>query len=74
MCEAGNKGFGSALYTGNVRVTVSIQDPVQTSRGLAYSAEGQDWHALLTAVGGRGAGGMVEAKRKERGLIDAEIG
>ena len=50
------------------KVHLSSQDPEKRPGAHAYLVELRDWHALLSALDGRAADVMVEAKGKEHAL------
>ncbi len=58
------------------KLHLSSQDPAKQPGAHAYYVESRDWHALLTALGGRETDVMVEAKGKEQALapMGVEIG
>ena len=58
------------------KLHLSSQDPAKQPGAHAYYVESRDWHALLTALDGRAADVMVEAKGKEQALapMGVEIG
>ena len=58
------------------KVHLSSQDPEKRPGAHAYSVEPRDWEALLSALDGRDADVMVEAKGKEHALapMGVEIG
>lgn len=58
------------------KLHLSSQDPDKQPGAHAYYVESRDWHALLTALDGREADVMVEAKGKEQALapMGVEIG
>jgi UV DNA damage endonuclease len=58
------------------KLHLSSQDPDKRPGAHAYSVDGRDWRALLTALDGRDADVMVEAKGKELALapLGVEIG
>jgi len=58
------------------KLHLSSQDPDKRPGAHAYSVDGKDWRALLTALDGRDADVMVEAKGKELALapLGVEIG
>jgi len=58
------------------KLHLSSQDPDRRPGAHAYSVDGRDWRALLTALDGRDADVMVEAKGKELALapLGVEIG
>lgn len=63
----GPKGIRPKLH-------LSSQDPAKRAGAHAYRVRSRDWHALLTALDGRDADVMVEAKGKDHALMDVEIG
>jgi UV DNA damage endonuclease len=58
------------------KLHLSSQDPDKRPGAHAYSVDGRDWRALLTALDSRDADVMVEAKGKELALVPlgVEIG
>jgi UV DNA damage endonuclease len=58
------------------KLHLSSQDPEKRPGAHAYSVDLRDWHALLSALDGREADVMVEAKSKEHALVPmgVEIG
>ncbi len=55
------------------KLHLSSQNPEKQAGAHAYSVELADWHALVSALGGREADVMVEAKGKEYALIPMGI-
>ncbi len=53
---------------------LSSQDPAKQPGAHAYLVDVRDWHSLLSALGGREADVMVEAKGKERALAPLGVG
>ena len=51
------------------KLHLSSQDPEKRLGAHAYSVDLRDWHALLSALDGREADVMVEAKGKEHALL-----
>jgi UV DNA damage endonuclease len=68
----------SLLTWGSTRIRPKLhrssQDQVKQTGAHVYSVESRDWHALLAALDGNEADVMIEAKGKERALMDGEIG
>jgi UV DNA damage endonuclease len=58
------------------KLHLSSQDPTKQAGAHAYSVDDRDWQALLSALAGREADVMVEAKGKEYALapLGVEIG
>jgi UV DNA damage endonuclease len=58
------------------KLHLSSQDPTKQAGAHAYSVDHRDWQALLSALAGREADVMVEAKGKEYALapLGVEIG
>ena len=58
------------------KLHLSSQDPAKQPGAHAYLVDARDWHRLLSALGGREADVMVEAKGKEQALapLGARIG
>jgi UV DNA damage endonuclease len=53
---------------------LSSQDPAKQPGAHACLVDVRDWHSLLSALGGREADVMVEAKGKERALAPLGVG
>jgi UV DNA damage endonuclease len=56
------------------KLHLSSQDPAKQPGAHAYLVDLRDWHSLLSALGGREADVMVEAKGKERALAPLSVG
>ena len=55
------------------KLHISSQDPEKQAGAHAWTISAADWQSLLTALGGRDADVMVEAKGKEEALIPTGI-